>query len=197
MRSSFLCAAVAASCFIFSTRCAIAQSGDEPLSLQQAVTRTLERNLDLKAFEFELAAQSGRLQQARARPNPEVGVLVENAFGSGDRSSLDAAETTLSLGFLLEHGARQRRIDVAEASGGLLDTEGRIRRLDLAAETARRFVAVLSSQEVLAASRRATQLAKETADAVQARVRAAKAPQAEEARAQAQLARVRLEEEHA
>jgi len=136
MRSSFLCAAVAASCFIFSTRCAIAQSGDEPLSLQQAVTRTLERNLDLKAFEFELAAQSGRLQQARARPNPEVGVLVENAFGSGDRSSLDAAETTLSLGFLLEHGARQRRIDVAEASGGLLDTEGRIRRLDLAADEA-------------------------------------------------------------
>lgn len=99
MRLGFLCAAVAASCFIVSTHCALAQSADTPLRLQEAVRRTLERNLDLKAFEYELAAQSGRLQQARARPNPEVGVLVEDAFGSGERSRLDTAQTTLSLGF--------------------------------------------------------------------------------------------------
>lgn len=167
------------------------------LTLQDALTRSLDRNPDLKAFEYELAAQSGRLQQARAHRNPEVGVLVENALGSGKHSGFDSTETTLSIGFALEHGARQRRVDVAQAGSGLLDTEATIRRLDVAAETARRFVAVLAGQEALTASRRATALAQETASAVEIRVRAAKAPQAEEARAQAQLARIRLDEEHA
>lgn len=134
MRSDFLCAAVAASCVIFSMRCAMAQPADAPLTLQEAVNRTLERNLDLKSFERELAAQAGREQQARARPNPEVGLLLENTFGSGERSSLDAAEATLSLGFLLERGARERRIDLAQAGGSMLDTEGRIREFAAAGE---------------------------------------------------------------
>jgi cobalt-zinc-cadmium efflux system outer membrane protein len=167
------------------------------LTLPDAVTRSLERNLDLKALAYESAAQAARVRQARARPNPEVGLLVENVAGSGRRSSVDETETTLSLGFLIERGARQRRIQAAEAGGTLLDVEARIRRLDIAAEAARRFVAVLSAQEISAAAQRATQLAEQTADAVQQRVRAAKAPQAEQARAHAQLARARLNQAHA
>jgi cobalt-zinc-cadmium efflux system outer membrane protein len=167
------------------------------LTLQDAVTRSLERNLDLKAFAYESVAQAARVQQARARPSPEVGLLVENVAGSGRRSSFDQTETTLSLGVLIEHGARQRRIDAAQAGGTLVDVEQRILRLDVAAEAARRFVTVLSAQEILSAAQRATQLAEQTADAVQQRVRAAKAPQAEEARAHAQLARARLNEKHA
>jgi outer membrane protein, heavy metal efflux system len=174
-----------------------ALGADGPLTLQQAVARTLERNLDLAAFEFEIQAQQGVLQQARARPNPEVGLLVENALGSGSRSSFDTAETTLSLGFMIERGARERRIDVAMAGSELLATERRIQRLDVAAEAARRFVALLERQQALEDARAATNLAEETVKAVQARVRAAKVPEAEESRALAQLARIRLEEEHA
>src|SRR5687767_9176881 len=88
---------------------------DGPITLQQAVERALERNPDLAAFEYEIQAQQGVLQQSRARPSLEVGLLVENAFGSGRRSDFDAAETTLSLGFAIDRGARQRRIDVATA----------------------------------------------------------------------------------
>lgn len=182
---------------LIHTSQAISQSPEAQLTLRDAVSRSLDRNLDLKAFGYEREVQQGRLQQARARPSPEVGVLVENAFGSGERRDFDAAETTLSLGFLIEHGARQRRVEAAQADGALLETETRIRRLDVAAETARRFVAVLASQAVLTVSHNATALAEEIAEAVQSRVRAAKAPQAEEAQAQAQLARVRLDEEHA
>lgn len=174
----------------------IAADTQAALGLQEAIVRTLERNPDLKAFAYELEAQLGRVRQAGARANPELNVLVENALGSGDRRSFDAAETTLSLAFLIEHGARHRRFEAAEAGGRLLDSETTVLRLDVAAETTRRYLAILTTQEELKELSKAAALAQETLTAVQARVRAAKAPQAEEARAYAQIARMRLEEEH-
>jgi outer membrane protein, heavy metal efflux system len=182
---------------LMQTSVAGAQAPDDALTLKEAVSRSLARNLDLKAHEFELTAQQGRLQQARARPSPEVNLLIENVLGSGERRSFDAAETTLSLGFPIEHGARQGRVDAAQAGGLLIDAETRVRRLDVAAETARRFIGVLESQQALIESSKATELAEQAVSAVEARVRAAKAPLAEEARAQADLARVHLEREHA
>jgi cobalt-zinc-cadmium efflux system outer membrane protein len=103
----------------------------------------------------------------------------------------------LTLGIFLEHGARQRRLDAANAGTDVLNTEARIRRLDLAAETGRRFVTVLEYQQETEELRQVETLAQETLKAVQRRIQAAKAPQAEEARAQAQLARVELDKEHA
>ena len=166
------------------------------LTLQQAVERTLEHNPDLAAFGYEVEAHDGVLRQAGARPNPEVGLLVENALGTGRRSDFDSAETTLSLGFLIERGARERRVDVARAGGEALATEAQIRRLDLAAEAARRFIVVLERQQAFANARAATQLVEGTLEAVRERVRAARVPDAEEARAHAQLSRARLAEEH-
>ena len=168
-----------------------------PLPLQAAIVRSLASNPDLQAFGFELQAQLGRVQEASARSSPELGVLVENALGDGARSDFAAAETMLSLAFLIEHGARQRRLDVALAQQSSLDAEASVRRLDVAAETARRYLSVLAAQSELAELEAAQQLAQDTLQAVQRRVRTAKAPAAEEARAHAQVARVRLEQEHA
>lgn len=176
---------------------ATALAADLPLNFRDAITRSLERNPELAAYAYELKAQDGRIDQAAARSNVEVGLLVENALGSGNRSGIDAAETTLSIGFLLERGAVQRRRDAAVAGRAVLTTEQQIKRLDLAAETARRYVAVLAGQQHLTELRDARVLREETLAAVQSRVRAAKAPEAEEARAQAQLARASLEEEYA
>jgi outer membrane protein, heavy metal efflux system len=169
----------------------------EPLRLEEAVIRTLESNPDLAVFAFELKAQQGRVQQAGARQPIEAGLLVENVLGTGSRSSVDVAETTLSLGFMLEHGALQRRREAAAAGTAFLDTELNIRRIDAAAEASRRFILVLDNQQQVAELRRARELAEQTLQAVQARVRAAKVPEAEEARAQAALARAKLDEEHA
>jgi outer membrane protein, heavy metal efflux system len=169
----------------------------EPLRLEEAVVRALERNPDLATFAFELKAQQGRVEQAGARSPLEAGLLVENAFGTGDRSGFDAAETTLSLGFLLERNALARRRDAAMAGIGVLDTELLIQRNDLAAEATRRFITVLENQQQIVELQRARELAEQTLQAVQLRVRAAKVPQAEEARAQAQLARAKLDQEHA
>lgn len=169
----------------------------EPLRLEEAVIRTLETNPDLAVFAYELKAQQGRVQQAGARQPIEAGLLVENVLGTGSRSSVDVAETTLSLGFMLERGALQRRREAAAAGTAVLDTELNIRRIDAAAEASRRFILVLENQQQAAELRRARELAEQTLQAVQARVRIAKVPEAEEARAHALLARARLDEEHA
>jgi cobalt-zinc-cadmium efflux system outer membrane protein len=177
---------------LFST---VAQA--QSLTLGQALGRALERSPELASLDPLRRAQDGARMQAGARAPLEMGLLIENAAGSGAYSGFDAAESTLSLGVLVERGARQRRIDVAEAQGTLLDSEARNLRLDVAAETARRFIVVLEHQQELANAQQATQLAQELLGAVRTRVAAARAPLAEEARALAHLARARLDEEHA
>lgn len=98
-QSSF--ARVCVACALLLKICAV--DAADALRLEEAVTRALERNPDLAVFGYELKAQQARAVQAGARPETEVGFLVENALGTGRHSSFDAAETTLSLGFLLEH----------------------------------------------------------------------------------------------
>lgn len=193
-----LVACAGASLFLGAPLTVSAQQAPSPpvLGLQGAIIRSLQSNPDLKAFAYELEAQSGHVQQAGARPNPQVSLLVENALGTGARSGFDSAETTLSLGFLIEHGARQRRMDAAQAGSQLLDVETTVRRLDVAAEATRRYLAILAGQEELAELNRSVQLAEETLSAVQVRVKAAKSPEAEEARAYAQIAQFRLERGH-
>ncbi|MEO7774717.1 MAG: TolC family protein [Steroidobacteraceae bacterium] len=161
------------------------------------IERTLAANPELDVLRFQREARQGQLQQTQARMRPEINAAVENFLGSGERSGISASETTLSLGLILERGARARRIAVAEAGTEQAEVETRIRRLDLAAEAARRFVTVLQGQSILTSTREGTRLFEETAKAVAQQVAAARAPDAEQARAEAQLALSRLTEEQA
>lgn len=66
-----------------------------------------------------LNAAEARVRQARTRPNPELGLEAENAFGSGPFSGYQNAETTLSLTQDLElWGRRGARVEVARAEAG-------------------------------------------------------------------------------
>jgi cobalt-zinc-cadmium efflux system outer membrane protein len=174
-----------------------AQPSAQPLSLAGALERSAQNHPELGALAFEVDAQAGRVRQAGARPKPEVGLLVENVLGTGSRSGIDSAETTLSIGYALEHGATARRLDAANAAASLLDINIQIRRYDIAAETARRFLDVLVSQSRLEQSGNAIVIGEQSLEAVQKRVQAAKVPPAEEARARAELSRLKLQREHA
>lgn len=166
-----------------------------PLTLQDAVARTLQSSPELQVFGYELTAQDGRLRQAGAGPNPELVIDVEDAFGTGSRGGLSGAQTTISLRQVLERGALLQRVAVAGEGRKLLDAELAEKRLDAASEAARRFIRVLSDQALLQLTHEATALAEKTVEAARLRVRAAKVPEAELGRAQAALARARLEHE--
>lgn len=188
-------ASLSCTCLLVFAWPVYSQTGE--ITFRDAVQRTLEKHPDFAVFSSELRAEEGRIEQAGARAPIEIGFLVENAFGSGARTDFEAAETTVSLGFVLEGPALQRRRESAMAQRGVLESDLKLKRADVAAETARRYIAVLEQQRRLTEFRTARELSEQTLAAVQARVRAAKVPQAEEARANAALARAQLDEEHA
>lgn len=162
------------------------------LTLRQAVENALAQNKQLAAFEYRLAEQKGRRQQAGLLPNPQFDVLVENVGGQGDFSGSDSAETTLSIGWAIEPGLRGRRIGIADARSAQFRLDADVLRLDVAAETAQRFLSCLESQAHLLATEAAVALSERTVAAVGRRVRAGRAPRAELLRAHAELASERL-----
>ncbi len=119
------------------------------ITLDEAIIRSLKSNPELIAFGYQIEAHKGDMLQSGLKPNPELSVLVENAFGTGEFSGIDSAETTLSIAWLLERGKRQSRIEVSQSGLTVLEIMAEARQLDIAAETARLFLQSLAIQERL------------------------------------------------
>jgi cobalt-zinc-cadmium efflux system outer membrane protein len=162
------------------------------LELQDALARAVAHNKELAAFEHRLKEQDGRVEQAGLFPNPVLQLTVEDFAGNGDFEGFDRSQTTLSLGWVLERSIRRGRIAAAEAGSALLLTDAAILRLDVAAETAQRFLNCLANQARIENANEAVSLAEDTVSAVKRRVRAGKSPQAELSRAEAELATANL-----
>lgn len=93
-----------------------------------------------------LDAAEARVAQARVRPNPTIGLDVENAFGSGPFDGFGNAETTLAVTQNLElWGRRSARVGVARADAdaaalrrdlSVIDAAGRLALVYAEAEAA-------------------------------------------------------------
>ncbi len=94
--------AVAAALNVLATSAAA-----EPITLAEALARAAATSPILAAAEADVAAAQGRARQSGFRPNPELGMVVENFAGTGAFSGLRDAETTLSVGQRLELGGRR------------------------------------------------------------------------------------------
>lgn len=79
----------------------------EPVTLADALSRAAASSPTLAAAEADVAAAVGRAQQAGFRPNPELGLEVENFAGTGGFSGVDDAESTLSVGQRFELGGKR------------------------------------------------------------------------------------------
>lgn len=168
------------------------------LTLPEALARTERASPDIAAQGFALQASDGRVTQAGVRPNPVLNVEAENILGTGAGGGLDHAELTLGFSQLIESRAlRDQRIATARAERSTIEASGQIRRLDLLAETTRRFVALASQQEAHRITHQGVELAERTAAAVERRVAAAAAPVAERERAAVALERARMADAHA
>ena len=146
------------------------------LALDEALERAVSHNPELAAFEHRLREQEGRVAQAALLPNPELNVEVEDFAGTDSLSGFDRAQTTLSLGWVLERAIRRKRIAAAEARSSLLLFEAAILRLEVAGETAERFITNLEEQEHLEKASEAVAYAEEAVGAVRRRVRAGRTP---------------------
>ena len=168
------------------------------LTLREAIESTLRQNPGLQGFQFELSAQDARIDQARLRPAPALGVQLENVAGNGDTRGVDAAEATLSLSQVIELGdKRGRRVSAAMLGRDSLAIEQQAAQLDVLAEVTRRFIHVASDQAQLDLTRNATSLVQTTVEGVTRRVQAGKSPEVELIRARAALSRAQIDQRHA
>lgn len=165
------------------------------LKLRDAIAKTFEHNPMLRSFSYKLKAQAGKEFQAGLGASPELSIMLDDAFGSNKFNSVDQAQTTLSIAWVIEGDIRQGYIDVASANTLALNTEANIKRLDVASDTARLYLITLAHQSRLTNAIKTLELAKQTVSAVKKRVATGKSPKAELARAQAEFARRELEKE--
>ena len=119
----------------------------DSLNLAKSLQLSLSHNPELQLYPFERRAAEALQLQAGLRPIPTAALTVENALGSGSYSSLDASETTLSLSQVIELGdKRDSRFAVAQARQNQQSIEYELTRLDVLAETSRRYFQLLTLQ---------------------------------------------------
>ena len=170
----------------------------KPLTLEQAIINVLEHSPVLKAADYESKAAAARIRMAKLSPRYRGSIELENFAGSGLFSGVDALETTLSLSKVLELGNKANlRGDLSNNKAILLRNEHDSKRLDVLAETTKRFIDVVTNQQRLVNANDSIAIAKRTKKLVAKRVKAGRSPTAELRRTKIALARSRLELEHA
>lgn len=180
---------------------AMAADAPEPqgaLTLATAIQTALQHNPELATTNFELQASAARVAQAGLRQNPQLSLELEDFAGSGAASGVRSLQTTLSLSQIIELGDKRRlRVANAEASRDLGAIARQAQQLDVLAEVSRRFVAVIEAQESLTLAQRSVALSEDALRAIEARVQAARSPEAERSRARVARLRAQLDLQHA
>ncbi len=154
------------------------------LRLADAQAAALRARPELVAAAAEARALEGAERQASLRPNPEVTLVVEDVGGTGAFQDTSEAQTTLSVFQPIELGGdRRARTAVAAQHRVLASFDLEARRLDVLAETATAFVAVLVAQEELHHTGELVELAERERDVAASRVREGAALGVDETRA--------------
>ncbi|MBE7558460.1 TolC family protein [bacterium] len=163
-----------------------------PLTLHDALYRTLGAHPALVAIRREVAAREAEALQAGLPPNPELEAEVEDILGgqSGeqDLGGVEGAEGTLLLSQTIElAGKRMKRRLLAEAEADVAAWDLEARRLELVTETHAAFVEVLAAQERVELAARLVEVASRAHDTVSRRVEAGKVSPVETRRARVAL----------
>ncbi len=162
------------------------------LTLGTALELAMRGHPGLSAGTSGVRAAEARWRQARVFPNPEIAVGVSEYGRHGN--GFDAAETEASLTQRMELGGKRTgRMRQGQAEYGLAAWALEGMRLDIRAETKRRFAAVVAAQARVALATACEHAAERVAFAVDARVQAGKEPPMQGAKAKAEWALARLQ----
>ena len=165
----------------------------ERLSLDDAFVRVLNTHPDLRLADARFGILAAERERAALRPPLTAGAELENAFGSGTASGLRAADVNLSLGSVLERGGKPAaRLALAERRLDALAVEREARRLDLLAETARRYLAAAAAERRRTIAGLDIAQRRQAVDAARRRLQAGASPRSVVLSAQAALARAEL-----
>ena len=174
-----------------------AESGGS-ITLAEALARTLRGSPELAAYNFELRAAEARILQAGLRPNPEVGLDIENPTGSGAYKSGDQMENTLTLSQLIELGGkRPARIFEAEAGRAVVEWEYQVKRVEVLKATTLAFIDALAAQRRLELAEEVVKVSGEAVTLTEQRVGVGKVSTVEAIRARVAVSSAQIEVEQA
>lgn len=170
---------------------AMAQS----LTLTEALTRAAAADPGRAVVEARGAAAQAAVRQAGVRPNPSIGVDLENFAGIKPYDLLDRVEATVAYEQTFERGGkREARIDRARADIERLRLRGEVARLDYLRDVQTAYAEALAAEaELVVAEARFVSARQYHAD-IAKRVQSARDPlfagaRAETLTAQAEIAR--------
>jgi len=164
------------------------------LSLDDAFSRVAESHPDLRLFGIRRDVLSAELERATLRPALVLGATIENALGTGDASGLQQAELTLTLASVLERGGKlDARRTLAQSRIDALAVEREGRRLDLLAEVARRYLAMVAAERQREIAQSDIGQRQRTVAGARQRLQAGASPESVVLTAQAALAKAELD----
>jgi cobalt-zinc-cadmium efflux system outer membrane protein len=148
------------------------------LTLEEALARAARGRFEIAAIPRDMAAGAGRLDQASAKPAPDLDIETRNAF----------EETKVELIFVHERGGkRDARLAAARAELGALGAQAQILLLDVGHQVRTAYTAVLAAEQSLRLAEEAQALGRSLSDTVTEKVRAGAASPIEETRAAVRL----------
>lgn len=167
-------------------------SAQQTITLNDAIGLTLKQHPDLKSFEHKLEASRGMLEQAGVYSPLTVNIDVEDALGTGAYSGVSGMQTTMSISWLLEGDIIDSKIKVAKQNASVSIFEKEVKALDIAAETAKIFITLLSQKEQFVLAKLTRNQAKKLLKEINLRVGAGKSNIIDELRAKADLSKKEL-----
>lgn len=168
------------------------------LSLDEALARARAADPAAAGWDARLAAGAASVRQAGVKPNPSLGLELENFAGTGAYSILDRTEATLSYQQTLERGGkREARVGLARAGAEVTRRRRDVRGLDVLRDVQVAYAeAMAADAELLIAEARLVAAHSAQAD-VQRRVRAARDPLFAGSRAEATTAQAEIDRDQA
>ncbi len=167
----------------------------DTISLYDAIYRANASHPALSALNYQLSAQQANAIQAGLSASPKVRLEIADAGGSGNFQGFDSAQTTLGIAWFIEGDIRDGYQGLANANTQSVLTETKLKRLEISSETARLYMIGLANQTRLKMNQQSVALAANTVAEIKKRRRAGKNTTADLARAEAELARRKLDAE--
>ncbi|MFC5343707.1 TolC family protein [Brevundimonas staleyi] len=173
---------------------AAVQTSVPTLSLRDALARAAGTDPALAATTARARAAEAAVRQADVRPNPTLGLQVENLPTLGGGDILGRTETTLSYEQRIERGGdRPARVSLARSQGTLVAATAQVRRLDRLEQVQRAWAEAVAAEAEVAIARERLDLAEQFQTEVQRRVDMARDPLFAGARAEAELAQAQID----
>ncbi|MDN5369247.1 MAG: outer membrane protein heavy metal efflux system [Shewanella sp.] len=165
------------------------ESQVEVITLPDAVALTLTHHPDLKSMVLQERVMQGRIQQAGVGERPQIGLMIEDAMGTGEHSGFKSMQSTLTYSWLLQQQLIDSRVAAVTSESDKLLLEQQIKALDLSASVAKYFIGILVKQERRKLNLLAKQQAEDVVNAIATRVQAGKSSPIELQLAKAELTR--------